>query len=89
MIFNYLESLLKDLFKLAEIKREIEVEPGDFQPLSSLVTSHLAIKTFITLCHKWGISTKHVAVITGKTEKVINDHYYSVSDQDIIDVMLF
>jgi integrase len=80
---------LKDLFKLAEIKREIEVEPGDFQPLSSLVTSHLAIKTFITLCHKWGISTKHVAVITGKTEKVINDHYYSVSDQDIIDVMLF
>lgn len=80
---------LKNLFKLVEINREIEVEPGDFQSLSSLVTSHLAIKTFITLCHKWGISTKHVAVITGKTEKVINDHYYSVSDQDLIDVMLF
>ncbi|KYG77174.1 phage integrase SAM-like domain-containing protein [Roseivirga echinicomitans] len=80
---------LKDLFELVGINREIEVEPGDFQSLSSLVTSHLAIKTFITLCHKWGVSTKHVAVITGKTEKVINDHYYSVSDQDLIDVMLF
>lgn len=80
---------LKELLKKVEIDRAIEIAPGEFEPLYSLVTSHLAVKTFITLCHKWGIPTKHVASITGKTEKVINEYYYAVSDEDLIDVMLF
>lgn len=80
---------LKELLGLAEIKREIEIEPGVFQSIDTLVASHVAIKTFITLCHKWRIPTKHVALITGKTEKVINEYYYAVNEEDLIDAMIF
>lgn len=79
---------LKELLRRAGIVRDVEISPGIFQPLYELATSHLAVKTFITLCHKWGIPTRHVSEITGKTEKVINQYYYAVSDEDLIKIML-
>lgn len=48
-----------------------------------LITTHVAVKTFITHCGEKGISAKVVSEITGKTVKVILDHYYGTNDKMI------
>jgi hypothetical protein len=48
-----------------------------------LISTHTAVKTFITHCGEKGISAKVVSEITGKTVKVILDHYYGTSDKVI------
>ena len=48
-----------------------------------LVGTHTAVKTFITHCGQKGISPKVVAEITGKTVKVILDHYYGTDEATI------
>jgi integrase len=52
-------------------------------PKWKLVTNHIAVKTFITHCGEKGISAKVVSEITGKTVKVIIDHYYGTNEKVI------
>lgn len=52
-------------------------------PKWKLVTNHTAVKTFITHCGEKGISAKVVSEITGKTVKVIIDHYYGTNEKVI------
>lgn len=52
-------------------------------PKWQLVTNHTAVKTFITHCGEKGISAKVVSEITGKTVKVILDHYYGTNEKVI------
>jgi integrase len=52
-------------------------------PKWQLITNHTAVKTFITHCGEKAISAKIVSEITGKTVKVIQDHYYGTSDKVI------
>jgi integrase len=53
-------------------------------PKYELITSHVAVSTFITICGQKGVSAKTVSSITGKTVKVILDHYYG-SDEKFIE----
>jgi integrase len=48
-----------------------------------LVTTHTAVKTFITHCGEKGISAKVVSEIVGKTVKVILDCYYGTNEKVI------
>jgi integrase len=48
------------------------------------VSTHTAVKTFITHCAENGISPKVVATITGKTVDVILKHYYGTDEEQII-----
>lgn len=48
-----------------------------------LITTHVAVKTFITHCGEKNISPKVVSEITGKTVKVILDHYYGTNEKVI------
>jgi len=52
-------------------------------PKWKLVSSHVMVKTFITHCGERGISAKTVSEITGKSVKVILQHYYGTSTQTI------
>lgn len=52
-----------------------------------LLSSHRAVATFITHCGERGISAKTVSEITGKTVKVILDHYYGTNEDFIIKQM--
>jgi integrase len=71
---------------------EYMVETADYRggkkiytkiPKWQLVTNHVAVKTFITHCGEKGISAKVVSEITGKTVKVILDHYYGTNSKVI------
>lgn len=57
-------------------------------PKWQLVTNHTAVKTFITHCAEKGIQAKVVSEITGKTVKVILDHYYGTNERVIEAEML-
>ncbi|MBX9851787.1 MAG: site-specific integrase [Cytophagaceae bacterium] len=48
-----------------------------------LIKTHVAVKTFISHCGERGISAKVVSEITGKTVKIILDHYYGTSNKVI------
>jgi integrase len=48
-----------------------------------LITTHVAVKTFITHCAEKGITPKVVAEITGKTVQVILNNYYGTNDKVI------
>ena len=54
------------------------------EPKWGLISSHVAVKTFITHCGQNGVSPKVVAEITGKTVKIILDHYYGTDESTII-----
>ena len=56
-------------------------------PKYSLISTHKAVSTFITHCGERGISAKVVSEITGKTVKVILDHYYGINQETIISEM--
>ena len=48
-----------------------------------MVSSHIAVKTFITHCGQKGISPKVVAEITGKSVQVILVYYYGIDEATI------
>jgi site-specific recombinase XerD len=48
-----------------------------------LITTHVAVKTFISHCGEKGISPKVVSEIVGKTVKVILDCYYGTNEKVI------
>ncbi len=56
-------------------------------PKYELISTHKAVSTFITHCGERGISAKVVSEITGKTVKVILDHYYGINRETIISEM--
>lgn len=85
---------IKDCCRIAGLTREIEIT--DFRAgqkifkrdaLYNHVSSHIAIKTFISHCVERGISPKVVSVITGKTVDVLINHYYGTSKTHILEEM--
>ena len=45
-------------------------------PLYSIASTHMAVRTYITLAEQFGLSLKDVCEITGKTAKTIEKHYW-------------
>lgn len=81
---------LKEVCELAEINKEVEViktksgnKTYEYPPKWQLISSHIAVKTFISLCGKKGISAKVVSEITGKSVQVILKHYYGIDKKTI------
>ena len=54
-------------------------------PKHKIITTHIAVKTFISLCCKKNISPKTVSIITGKTVKVIMKHYLGMDKESVRD----
>jgi integrase len=88
---NYNE-LVKKAAEVAGIDTSIEVT--DYKdgvklfshvPKHKLITTHIAVKTFITHCLERGMLPKVVAEITGKSLKVILEHYYGIDIKTIQD----
>jgi len=80
-----LNKYIKEVCQKAEINSEIEIiniSSGNkeyaYVPKYSQITSHIAIKTFITMCGDKGISPKSVSEITGKSVNIIMKHYYGI-----------
>jgi len=81
---------IKQVCKAAGFKQKIEIPSyhGGSKTYRTfekweLITTHIAVKTFITHCGELGISPKVVSEITGKTVKVIIEHYYGTNDKII------
>ncbi|NQZ76309.1 MAG: phage integrase SAM-like domain-containing protein [Ekhidna sp.] len=81
---------LKEVGKLAELTdmvEQVSIKSGnkEFTMVSkwSVLSSHIAIKTFITLCGEKGVSPKTVSEITGKSVSIIIKHYYGTSKSTI------
>lgn len=56
-------------------------------PKWKIVTSHTAIKTFITMCVNKGIPPKDVAEMTGKSVEIITKHYYGINRSSLVSKM--
>lgn len=62
---------------------EIEYTKGTviltkIKPKHDLITSHIAVKTFITLAYsRWGMTPAEIAHITGKSLQVLLTHYFN------------
>ncbi len=81
---------IKEACKLSGITKHVEViktKSGNKTytsvPKWQVITSHIAIKTFISLCGVKGISPKIVSEITGKSVEVILKHYYGIDKETI------
>lgn len=74
---------LKELCALAGINSAIETSEG-IVPKYERITTHVAIKTFITHCCELGIDEKSIAEMTGKSVRVIMDHYHGVNKSYIV-----
>ncbi|MDF9800562.1 integrase [Catalinimonas alkaloidigena] len=81
---------IKDALKIAGIDSLVEIRrkfQGKDQtitvPKYEAISSHNAVKTFITLALQAGISPKTVAEITGKTVAVIIKHYYGSNEDQL------
>ena len=81
---------VKKVAKKAGIDTPVEVArySGGSKVFNSMpkwekVSSHMCVKTFITHCGERGISAKTVSEITGKTVKVILQHYYGTNKDTI------
>ncbi len=86
---------IKVCCKMAGINQMVEViktksgnKTYSQAPKWQLITSHIAIKTFISLCGKKGISPKIVSEITGKSVEVIIKHYYGIDQKTIKEQMI-
>ena len=82
--YNY---YLKEAAKVAGINTPVEIidyrggnKTYSEKPKYELLTSHIAIKTFISHCLERGIPPAQVSHFTGKTIKTIIGHYYGKSD---------
>lgn len=82
---------LKDVAQEAELNRMVEIT--EFKagkkifkkvPLHEIVKSHIARKTFISICVEKGIQPKVVSEMTGTSVKVLIDHYYGTDKDNII-----
>jgi integrase len=83
--------LIKEACQIVKINALVEVavyrggmKSYEKYPKHKLISTHKAVSTFITHCGERGISAKVVSEITGKTVKVILDHYYGTSDKVIV-----
>lgn len=83
-------SYIKEACKEAGIDRQVELikttsgnKSYQYVPKWKTITSHIAIKTFISLCGKKGISPKAVSEITGKSVEIIIKHYYGIDKETI------
>jgi integrase len=86
---------IKEACKAAEINSRVEIiktssgnKTYEHVPKWQVITSHIAIKTFISLCGKKGISPKIVSEITGKSVQIILKHYYGIDKPTIKSQML-
>jgi len=75
---------IKDLCELAKINSKVEVtikkdgkKVHTTREKHELISTHTSVKTFINLCVDAGMRPKDVAAMTGKSVKVLIDHYYS------------
>ena len=82
---------IKEACEEAGIKQQVELikraageKTLNYLPKHKVITSHIAVKTFISLCGKKGISPKLVSEITGKSVEILIKHYYGI-DEDTID----
>jgi site-specific recombinase XerD len=82
---------IKEACQIAELNRNIEVisyKGGNKVytkvELWKLVSSHKAVNTFITHSVEKGTSPKTVSEITGKTVKVLLNHYYGSNESFLI-----
>jgi len=56
-------------------------------PKWQLLTTHIACKTFISLGVADGIQIGTMSKMTGRSKKILLDHYYEVSETDIVKEM--
>jgi len=84
---NYIKEVCK-LAGICQMVEKIEYKTGKriMKKVEKweLISSHVAVKTFITHCGQNGISPKVVSEITGKTVKIILDHYYGTDETTIM-----
>lgn len=80
-----LNQYIKEACQLAGIDQKVEkinTNSGnknyEFVPKWQVMSTHIAVKTFISLCSKKGISPKIISTITGKTVRIILKHYYGI-----------
>ncbi|WP_422358578.1 phage integrase SAM-like domain-containing protein [Reichenbachiella sp.] len=85
---------IKEACEKAGITKEVEViktssgnKSYTYVPKFKVITSHIAVKTFISLCGKKGISPKIVSEITGKSVEIIIKHYYGIDRETIKEQM--
>jgi integrase len=83
---------IKEACEIAEIDSKVEQIKSSsgnkeyvYTPKWKVISSHIAIKTFISICCEKGVSPKIVSEITGKSLKVIIDHYYGIDKKTIKD----
>lgn len=83
---------IKEACKEAKINQKVEkvrTSSGNKSynqiPKHEIMTTHIAVKTFISLCCKKNISPKTVSIITGKTVKVIMKHYLGMDKESVRD----
>ncbi|NQZ77527.1 MAG: phage integrase SAM-like domain-containing protein [Ekhidna sp.] len=88
-------SYIKEACKEAGIDKQVELiktssgnKSYEYVPKWKTITSHIAIKTFISLCGKKGISPKAVSEITGKSVEIIIKHYYGIDKETIKEQMV-
>ena len=81
---------IKDALRIAGIDSLVEIRKKvqgkdivNIVPKYEAISSHNAVKTFITLALQAGVSPKTVAEITGKTVNVIIKHYYGSNEDHI------
>ncbi|SNT28938.1 Site-specific recombinase XerD [Ekhidna lutea] len=87
-------SYIKEACDIAKIHSQVELiktssgnKSYKYEPKWKTITSHIAIKTFISLCGKKGISPKAVSEITGKSVEIIIKHYYGIDKETIKEQM--
>ncbi len=85
---------IKEACEKAGIKSEVDlikISSGNkiyqIVPKHKIITSHIAVKTFISLCGKKGVSPKAVSEVTGKSVEVIIKHYYGIDHKTIKEQM--
>jgi len=85
---------LKRLGRLAGINETIEQQKmvsgkkiHTHVPKWQLLTTHIACKTFISLGVADGIQIGTMSKMTGRSKKILLDHYYEVSETDIVKEM--
>ncbi len=86
---------IKEACKIAEIDTKVEKirsssgnKQYEYVPKWQVISTHIAVKTFISMCCEKGISPKVVAEVSGRSLKVIIDHYYGVDTKTIDEQMM-
>jgi len=75
---------IKQVYKICFPKNKIQIRSGEkFKSISTwtLISSHDAIRTFITLSAERGMSVSAISTITGKTIPVLLKHYLNQSQK--------